>query len=137
MMFCGTAATLVSFVKEITEQYDIPCELIEMEITEGVLTGDTEEGISAMAVLNEIKVKLSIDDFDTGYSPLSYLKKSAVHILKIDRAFINECAINSDDAAICKAIIMLAKSLGLQVVAEEIEIEEQLLFLNQQGCDFY
>ena len=129
--------SLVSFVKEITEQYDIPCELIEMEITEGVLTGDTEESISAMAALNEIKIKLSIDDFGTGYSSLSYLKKFPIHILKIDRAFINECATNSDDAAICKAIITLSKSLGLQVVAEGVETEEQLLFLNQQGCDFY
>ena len=129
--------SLLSFVKEITEQHDIPCELIEMEITEGVLTGDTEESISAMAALNAIKIKLSIDDFGTGYSSLSYLKKFPIHILKIDRAFINECATNSDDAAICKAIITLAKSLGLQVVAEGVETKEQLLFLNEQGCDFY
>ncbi|MBV1915638.1 MAG: ammonium transporter [Pseudomonadales bacterium] len=129
--------SLVQFVKEITEQYDIPCELIEMEITEGVLTGNTDESISAMAALNAIQIKLSIDDFGTGYSSLSYLKKFPIHILKIDRAFINECATNSDDAAICKAIITLAKNLGLLVVAEGVETHEQLVFLNEQSCDFY
>ena len=90
-----------------------------------------------MQALKETQIKLSIDDFGTGYSSLSYLKKFPIDILKIDRAFINECATNRDDAAICKAVITLAKSLGLQVVAEGVETKQQLDFLISEGCDLY
>lgn len=90
-----------------------------------------------MQALKATGITLSIDDFGTGYSSLSYLKKFPVDTLKIDRAFIDECATNSDDAAICKAIITLAKNLGLQVVAEGVETQQQLEFLQQEGCDYY
>ncbi|MBL4583716.1 MAG: ammonium transporter [Pseudomonadales bacterium] len=130
-------SSLVPFVDQLTRQYDIPCNFIELEITEGVLTGNTDESIIAMQALKATGITLSIDDFGTGYSSLSYLKKFPVDTLKIDRAFIDECATNSDDAAICKAIITLAKNLGLQVVAEGVETQQQLEFLQQEGCDYY
>ena len=112
-------------------------ELLEIEITEGVLTGDTEQSIAAMKSVKQSNIKLSIDDFGTGYSSLSYLKKFPINTLKIDRSFVSESATNKEDAAICVAIITLAKSLGLQIVAEGVETEEQLSFLKQHNCDIY
>ena len=129
--------SLVPFIKKITQQYDIRLDLLEIEITEGVLTGDTEQSITAMKALKATNIKLAIDDFGTGYSSLSYLKKFPIDILKIDRLFISECDSNRDDAAICVAIITLAKSLGLRVVAEGVETAEQLAFLKQHECDVY
>jgi len=129
--------SLVKFIKQLTQKHDIPASLLQIEITEGVLTGDTEQSMLAMNALKETSIKLAIDDFGTGYSSLSYLKKFPIDILKIDRAFINECDTNSDDAAICLAIITLAKNLGLQIVAEGVETEQQLAYLNKHHCDQY
>lgn len=129
--------SLVVFVNDILKKNDIAGELIEIEITEGALTGNTDESIAAMAELKTTGIKLSIDDFGTGYSSLSYLKKFPVDVLKIDRAFIIECASNNEDGAICKAIISLARNLGLTIVAEGVETKEQLAFLKRYDCDIY
>ena len=130
-------ASLVPFIEAITEQYNIDCNLLEIEITEGVLTGNTEQSIAALHALKATNIKLAIDDFGTGYSSLSYLKKFPVDILKIDQLFISDCDSHRDDAAICLAIITLAKSLGLQIIAEGVETKEQLAFLKQHDCDVY
>jgi Amt family ammonium transporter len=129
--------TLVPLVQKLTSKFDINGDLLEFEITEGVLTGNTEESIAAMSALKKTGIRLSIDDFGTGYSSLSYLKKFPVDILKIDQIFISECDTNREDAAICKAIITLAKSLGLHIIAEGVETEQQLAFLKQNDCDIY
>jgi len=129
--------TLGQFVQRLCQQYQISPELLEFEITEGVLTGNTDESIAALKELKERHIKLSIDDFGTGYSSLSYLKKFPVDVLKIDQAFVRECSVNKEDAAICKAIITLAKSLGLVVIAEGVETLEQLSFLKEEECDVY
>lgn len=129
--------SLAGFVSKLTQQFDIDGELLEFEITEGVLTGDTEQSIAAMSALKKTNIRLSIDDFGTGYSSLSYLKKFPVDVLKIDQAFIRECQSKREDAAICKTIITLGKSLGLQIIAEGVETIEQLTFLKQHDCDIY
>ncbi|WP_417508960.1 ammonium transporter [Methylophaga sp.] len=129
--------TLSAYVEKLMTQYGIRGDMLEFEITEGVLTGNTEESIAALSALKKTHIRLSIDDFGTGYSSLSYLKKFPVDVLKIDQAFIRECSINIEDAAICKAIITLAKSLGLEVIAEGVENQEQLQFLKQHHCDVY
>jgi Amt family ammonium transporter len=131
------AKSLVPFIQDLILEHDIQPELIEVEITEGAITGNTNESIASMAALKAINIKLAVDDFGTGYSSLSYLKKFPVDILKIDRAFVSECDSNKEDAAICIAIITLAKSLGLQTVAEGVETAEQLAFLKQYDCDIY
>jgi Amt family ammonium transporter len=129
--------SLAIFITSLTDKHKIGPELIELEITEGVLTGNTEQSIAAMNSLKQTGIKLAIDDFGTGYSSLSYLKKFPVDILKIDRSFINECDTNKDDAAICLAIVTLAKNLGLQIVAEGVETLEQLNYLNELSCHVY
>ena len=128
---------LVPLIESLLVEYGISSKLLEIEITEHVLTGDTKDSIAAMEALKKANIKLSIDDFGTGYSSLSYLKSFPIDILKIDRAFVRECHLNDDDAAICKAIITLAKSLGLQIIAEGVETQEQLSFLKEHHCDYY
>ncbi len=125
---------LLSHIKAMSAQYGINPSLLEIEITEGVLASDIESSIKAMQQLADFDIKLSIDDFGTGYSSLSYLRKFPIKMLKIDRAFINNCANNKDDAAICLAIISLAKSLSLDIIAEGVETIEQLDFLKPHDC---
>jgi EAL domain-containing protein (putative c-di-GMP-specific phosphodiesterase class I) len=98
---------------------------------------ETGHTIGVLTQLANLGVRVSIDDFGTGYSSLAYLKRFPVHKLKIDRAFIRDVTKNRDDAAIVQAIITLAKTLGMGVVAEGVETAEQLAFLARLGCDQY
>ena len=108
---------------------------LELEITESVAVQNI--GWSS-AVLNDINmrgVRLAVDDFGTGQSSLIYLKRLPIHIIKIDRAFIHDLISDADDAAIVSSVIQLAHSLGLEVVAEGIETQEQFNFLRRARCD--
>ena len=109
--------------------------LLQLELTESLLMRDVDSTISTLTYLKDAGVSLAIDDFGTGYSSLSYLKKFPLDALKIDRSFVAELDDNSDDAAICAAIIAMAHRLGLQVIAEGIETDYQLEFLRDQGCE--
>lgn len=117
--------------------HDISASLLELEITETVLATNTSHCIDLMRKLKEQQIKFSIDDFGTGYSSMNYLKNLPIDTLKIDRSFIRECHSNKEDAAICTAILALAKSLNLTVIAEGVECEEQLDFLKKNACDNY
>ncbi len=128
---------LLPFIKEKASEYDVPLNLLEVEITEGVLTGDSSASIKTIEQLSKEGIKLYIDDFGTGYSSLSYLSKFPIQVLKIDRAFIRNCTTNEDDSAICLAIISLARSLKMDIVAEGVETEEQLSFLQDNDCNTY
>ena len=96
---------------------------------------NAESSITLLRTLEHMGIKLSIDDFGTGYSSLSYLKRFPIHTLKIDRSFVSEVTTDQDDAAIVKAIISLAHSLKIQVVAEGVETKEQMEFLRVRHCD--
>jgi diguanylate cyclase (GGDEF)-like protein len=110
---------------------------LELEITESVIMHNASEAIVMLEKLGQMGVDISIDDFGTGYSSLSYLKRFSIDKLKIDQAFIRNVSSDQDDAAIVKAIIALAHSLRLRVVAEGVEHAEQLQFLRSLGNDEY
>jgi diguanylate cyclase (GGDEF)-like protein len=110
-----------------------PTDLM-LEITESTLMENTDAVSMKLHEVTGMGVQLSIDDFGTGYSSLSYLKRFPIHAIKIDYSFVKEININPDDAAIVEAIILMANSLKLDVVAEGVETEDQLKFLREQGC---
>lgn len=126
---------LIYTIKEIIEQYGIAPENVELEITESSVMGDVDLAIATMKKFRDLGLKLSIDDFGTGYSSLSYLKRFPINTLKIDQSFVRDLTIDSDDAAIVQAIISMAKNLQLDVVAEGVETEEQLAFLQTNHCE--
>ncbi len=126
---------LIVTVTEALSEFGISPDRLELEITEGMLMRDVETTIQTLTTLKELGIGLSVDDFGTGYSSLSYLKRFPIDILKIDRSFVTDSHCDADDAAICAAILAMARKLGLKVVAEGVEIEEQLQFLQEHGCD--
>ncbi len=110
-------------------------KFIELELTESMLVQNTEVAIRRLNALKSLGVEIAIDDFGTGYSSLSYLQQFPFDILKIDRCFIRNIADNSNNAAITKAIIEMAKSLNLKLIAEGVETEEELSFVCKYKCD--
>jgi len=122
-------------VKEVLQHSKLPAQLLELEITESVLLSNEDLMLSILRELKSIGVGLSIDDFGTGYSSFSYLRQSCADKFKIDRSFIRDVAVNPDDAAITAAIISMAKSLRLRVIAEGVEHEAQVSFLRNHDCD--
>ena len=128
---------LTSVVDGVLEKAGIDSGSVCLELTEGVIMENAQANIETLRALKAMGVRLSIDDFGTGYSSLSYLSRFPLDELKIDRSFIMQIKSADDRAAIVTAIIAMAHSLGLSVVAEGIETEPQLAFLDAQGCDEY
>jgi diguanylate cyclase (GGDEF)-like protein len=126
---------LIEFVKKLLQETNTEPDHLELELTEGIIMQNAEFTIQVLSQLQEIGVKVAIDDFGTGYSSLSYLKHFPVNILKIDRCFIQDITIDRHDATISLAIINLAHSLSLKVIAEGVETAEQMQFLKKHGCD--
>lgn len=108
---------------------------LALEVTESVIVQDVDSTIATLAALKAMGLKLAIDDFGTGYSSLSYLKRFKVDKLKIDRSFVMDVPGDSDDSAITRAIVNLARNLGLHVIAEGVETAAQWSFLKAEGCD--
>ena len=123
------------FIKKALRETGLAPQYLELELTESLLLSNEDVTFSVLQELKAMGLKLAIDDFGTGYSSLSYLKHFPVGKLKIDRSFIRDVAVNPDDAAITTAIISMAKSLNLLVIAEGVENEAQMSFLRTHHCD--
>ncbi|MDP1900266.1 MAG: EAL domain-containing protein [Rubrivivax sp.] len=113
----------------------VPASLLELELTESILLHDVEEALHRLQALHRLGVRMAIDDFGTGYSSLAYLKRFPIGKLKIDRSFVQGLPDDDSDAAIVRAILQMAKALGLKVIAEGVETEAQRQFLAGAGCD--
>lgn len=126
---------LIAVIEHALADAQLEPRLLELEMTESILMRDIDATVKTLDSLKSMGLTLAIDDFGTGYSSLSYLKRFPIDALKIDRSFIMDAARDQNDAAIASAIIALARSLNLDVVAEGVETEEQADFLVQRGCD--
>ena len=126
---------LVSMVSGILEETGLDPKMLELEITESALMFDVEQAVKTMAGLLDLGVQMSLDDFGTGYSSLSYLQRFPIHTIKIDKSFVDRMLDDDGSSAIVNAIIAMAHSLGLKVIAEGVETEAQRDMLRARGCD--
>ncbi|MDP2225389.1 GGDEF and EAL domain-containing protein [Nitrosomonas sp.] len=125
---------LVDKIASILDKSNIEVQSISLELTESTLVDNIEEVVKKLNLLNNMGLQIAIDDFGTGYSSLSYLKRFPISTLKIDRAFVQNITIDKNDNAIIAAIIAIADSMKIDVIAEGIETKEQLNLLIQHGC---
>jgi diguanylate cyclase (GGDEF)-like protein len=128
---------LVDSIRTALEDADLQARYLEVELTESAVMSDPEKSIAILEQLSAMGVLVSVDDFGTGYSSMSYLRRFPIDKLKIDRVFIDEIVSRPEDASIVRAIVSLAHSLRLKVVAEGVETPAQLDFLKTAGCDEY
>ena len=115
----------------------LPPHMLKLEITEGIVIQNIDDTIAKMNRLKRLGVTFAMDDFGTGYSSLTYLKRLPVDVLKIDQSFVRDATLDANDAEIIRAIVAMAHSLGLDIIAEGVEQHDQLAFLQQQGCHHY
>lgn len=130
-------ADFVERVERYLRTYGLPNRLLKLEITEGIVIKNLEETIAKMLELKQLGISFAMDDFGTGYSSLTYLKRLPVDALKIDQSFVRDATTDPNDAEIVRAIIAMAASLNLAIIAEGVEKQEQLDFLTQLDCHFY
>jgi len=128
---------LIHSIRRALDDAGLEPQYLEVELTESAVMSDPEESIGVLEQLSAMGVLVSVDDFGTGYSSMSYLRRLPIDKLKIDRVFINEIVSRPEDASIVRAIVSLAHSLRLKVVAEGVETPAQLDFLKAVGCDEY
>jgi predicted signal transduction protein with EAL and GGDEF domain len=127
---------LVAQIDQILRETGIDPRTVRLEITESVTMGDAQRAVGVLSELKALGIQLSIDDFGTGYSSLSYLQRFPLDVLKIDRSFVSEMGQSPESLQIISLIMNLARSLGMDVVAEGTEAEAQVSHLTQLGCDF-
>ncbi|WP_437881274.1 PAS domain S-box protein [Pseudomonas sp. LRF_L74] len=127
----------VDIVERCVLDSDLPANLLELEITESIVIHNLDDTIAKMQRLKRSGISFAMDDFGTGYSSLTYLKRLPVDVLKIDQSFVRDATSDPNDAEIIRAIVAMARSLNLNMVAEGVEQTEQLEFLQQQGCHIY
>jgi len=131
------AGVVVETIRRALADAEFEARFLEVELTESAVMSDPAESIKILEQLSEMGILISVDDFGTGYSSMSYLRRLPIDKLKIDRSFIKEITARADDACIVQAIVSLAHSLRLKVVAEGVETAAQLEFLRKLACDQY
>ncbi|MDH5392524.1 MAG: EAL domain-containing protein [Gammaproteobacteria bacterium] len=129
--------TLISDIQKILDETGLQARWLELEVTESSIMDKPEEVAKTLQNLHKLGIKISIDDFGTGYSSLNYLKIFPIDILKIDRSFIRDITFDKDDETIVKTIIAMGHNLGLKIIAEGVEDQEQLEILKQYDCELY
>jgi len=125
----------VGDVRDAIELSGVDPSTLVLEITESLMMADTDLAISCLEQLKQLGVRLAMDDFGTGYSSLNYLKRFPIDRIKLDQSFVRDLPGDKDDAAIAMAVIAMGRSLELAVIAEGVETEEQLAFLQGHDCD--
>lgn len=130
------AGQLPRQVREVLQNTGLAADRLELELTESTILREPARAISDLVDFRTMGVSLAVDDFGTGYSSLAYLKRLPIDRLKIDRSFVHDIGRDPGDEAICRAIIQLARALGLETVAEGIEREDQAAFLRAEGCQY-
>jgi EAL domain-containing protein (putative c-di-GMP-specific phosphodiesterase class I) len=124
----------LEFLDTTMDRFGFLASWLELEVTESQIMQNPQEAIGILNKISQRGIKLAIDDFGTGYSSLSYLKKFPIDKLKIDQSFVKDLPNDEEDSAITKAIIALAKSLNLELIAEGVETQQQKEFMLQNGC---
>jgi diguanylate cyclase (GGDEF)-like protein len=127
--------TLLDDIKSALAESGLTASDLELEITESMVMNDPEQAVSILRRLKELGIRVAIDDFGTGYSSLAYLKRFPIDSVKVDRSFVEDIPEDVNSMAIAQAVIAMAHSLRLKVVAEGVESEAQLSFLRGEGCD--
>jgi EAL domain-containing protein (putative c-di-GMP-specific phosphodiesterase class I) len=130
-------ADFVDQVKAAVTRYGIDPGKLKLELTESLVLHNVEEAISKMQQLKSFGIVFSMDDFGTGHSSLSYLKRLPLDQLKIDQSFVRDIATDPSDAVIVQTVINMGRTLGLDVIAEGVESEKQLELLREYGCNAY
>jgi len=128
---------LLSSIEQTLSETKLSAKWLELEVTESSIMDNPEEVAVTLKSLHELGIKLAIDDFGTGYSSLSYLKMFPIDVLKIDRSFIRDITFDKDDETIVKTIISMGHNLGLKIIAEGVELQEQLDIIKQYQCEWY
>ena len=123
-------------LRQVLDEHQLPPEMLELEVTETVMMNDIPVVVKRLSELRRWGISIAIDDFGTGYSSLQYLEDLPLDVLKIDKAFVDKLAGGSSDKSLVKTIILMAKSFGLDTVAEGVETAEQLRHIEALGCDF-
>jgi EAL domain-containing protein (putative c-di-GMP-specific phosphodiesterase class I) len=126
---------LVDEIAQLLQESQLPPRCLKLEITESVFSDNIEAAVTLLTQLRNLGVQLSIDDFGTGYSSLSYLQRFPIDTLKIDRSFVTQMMENEENLAIVRTIVALAQNLGMDVVAEGVETEDQLRLLRKLECE--
>ena len=128
-------ANLASTVGRILGESGLPAQALLLEITESVALANEDRNLDELRKLRGMGIRLALDDFGTGNSSLGYLRRFPIDVLKLDQSFVRDVAISREDAAVARATIQLANSLGIRVVAEGVENEAQLKWLQTQNCE--
>ena len=128
---------IAGYIRQALERTGFSAQCLEMEITESALADRPDEALVVLRKLKELGLRLAIDDFGTGYSSLAHLKRFPIDVLKIDQSFIRDIPASADDMAISRAVIAMGQSMGMEVLAEGVETQQQLDFLRQHGCNAF
>jgi EAL domain-containing protein (putative c-di-GMP-specific phosphodiesterase class I) len=126
---------LADLVRQTLDDVGLGPRYLNLEVTESSIMRNAALAVTVLTDLKKLGIEVSIDDFGTGYSSLGHLKSLPIDVLKIDQSFVRDVTIDNDDASIVVAIVNLARTLGLKVVAEGVETEGQLAYLNLLHCD--